>query len=496
MKKGHTVSVLDKGWIELQDVMGDDLAIVNAARTSMLGESKGPEQDKKLLFYLMSHGHTSPFEQCLSGDTLIPTFPCVGAKQKYYSMEQLAEAFGRMSKSDAWAKLVNIRTVNANGVVEPTRIKNVRMTGVKKCWRVTEDSALNRSIVVTDDHPFLRPDGSYSGIRECGVGSEVMINGTVPVEVSMWHDMKLIGEIAEVIGKSETSVYRRLENYGVDTSRRVGFRRKKDADYLDPRALARRIKTDSACEICGGVASEVHHLDKNPHNNGLDNLLSVCGGCHKAFHNPSLPKIVYPRKIKSIEYAGEIPVYDLETESDNHNFVAGRGFVVHNCEFKFRVKAPVVTWWQWARHRTWNFNAQSGRYTEFEEDDFYIPTEWRLQSKDNKQGSEGVLDKYNASSITAALRKQADDGFTLYRLALNIGIAKEQARLFLPAWCSYYTWVCKVDAHNLMHFLKLRMAKEAQYEIRVYAQAIYENFFKPLLPWTAEAFEKFILKGE
>jgi thymidylate synthase (FAD) len=60
---GKRVEVLDKGWIELQDIMGDDLAIVNTARVSFLGESKGSEKDKKLLFYLLRHRHTSPFEQ-------------------------------------------------------------------------------------------------------------------------------------------------------------------------------------------------------------------------------------------------------------------------------------------------------------------------------------------------------------------------------------------------------------------------------------------------
>ena len=60
---GKRVDVLDQGWIELQDMMGDDLAIVNAARVSFLGESKGAERDKKLLFYLLQHRHTSPFEQ-------------------------------------------------------------------------------------------------------------------------------------------------------------------------------------------------------------------------------------------------------------------------------------------------------------------------------------------------------------------------------------------------------------------------------------------------
>lgn len=60
---GRQFPVLDQGYVELQDFMGDDLAIVNAARVSFLGESKGAEQDKKLLFYLMQHRHTSPFEQ-------------------------------------------------------------------------------------------------------------------------------------------------------------------------------------------------------------------------------------------------------------------------------------------------------------------------------------------------------------------------------------------------------------------------------------------------
>ena len=60
----------------------------------------------------------------------------------------------------------------------------------------------------------------------------------------------------------------------------------------------------------------------------------------------------------------------------------------------------------------------------------------------------------------------------------------------------YYTWVAKIDAHNLMQFLRLRMAGDAQYEIRVYADAIYEHFFKPALPWTAEAFDQFVMNAD
>jgi thymidylate synthase (FAD) len=162
-------------------------------------------------------------------------------------------------------------------------------------------------------------------------------------------------------------------------------------------------------------------------------------------------------------------------------------------EFKFRVRAPLVTWWQWVRHRTANFNAQSGRYTPFAENDFYVPDVWRKQSKDNKQASDGQVTDAEGKALTADLVRHYEEGYRLYQQALNQGIAKEQARLFLPGFSVYYTWVVKQDAHNLMHFLKLRMAQDSQYEIRVYANVIYEHFFKPALPWTTEAYETYML---
>lgn len=162
-------------------------------------------------------------------------------------------------------------------------------------------------------------------------------------------------------------------------------------------------------------------------------------------------------------------------------------------EFKFRVRAPVVTWWQWVRHRTWNFNAQSGRYVPFDENDFYAPAAWRKQSPSNKQASLGELSPEEGQPFTDALLEHFEAGYQLYRRALDAGIARELARIFLPGFAVYYTWIAKIDAHNLMHFLSLRMLDDAQYEIRAYAQAIYEHFFKPALPWTAEAFERFML---
>lgn len=165
-------------------------------------------------------------------------------------------------------------------------------------------------------------------------------------------------------------------------------------------------------------------------------------------------------------------------------------------ELKFRVRAPLLVWWQWVRHRTFHFqsvNAQSGRYTEFDEDDFYVPDVWRRQAKSNKQASEGELVPEASAGFLDKLTGFYDESYRLYKEAVDAGVSREMARLFLPGFSVYYTWVVKVDAHNLMGWLRLRMASDAQYEIRVYADAIYREFFKPLLPWTAEAFEQYTL---
>ena len=158
-------------------------------------------------------------------------------------------------------------------------------------------------------------------------------------------------------------------------------------------------------------------------------------------------------------------------------------------KFKFRIHAPVVTFWHWVRHRFFSFNFSSGRYVEFDEDQFYVPDVWRKQSPSNKQASLGQLGDEQSADLTTQLVEHYERSYAMYRNALAQGVAREQARLFLPAWGSYYTGIVTADAHNLMHFLSLRMTQEAQYEIRVYAEAIYQHFFKPALPWTAEAFD-------
>lgn len=157
--------------------------------------------------------------------------------------------------------------------------------------------------------------------------------------------------------------------------------------------------------------------------------------------------------------------------------------------FKFKVSAPVVVWWQWVRHRTWSFNFQSGRYIEFDDEAFYEPKEWRLQSSSNKQGSDGVVEESLNEDIQNAFSDHVQSSFNLYQYALRNGVAKEQARMFLPGFAMMYTAIATIDAHNLMGFLRLRLAREAQFEIRMYANKLLE-YFEHFMPVTAKWFKE------
>lgn len=163
--------------------------------------------------------------------------------------------------------------------------------------------------------------------------------------------------------------------------------------------------------------------------------------------------------------------------------------------FKLRLHAPMMVMQHWVRYRLQSINAQSGRYTEAEEDEFYIPDVWRKQSPNNKQASEGEIAPAESQLLTTVLDRHAKEGYTLYQEALTMGVAREQARLFLPALAQYTTWVVAINARSLMNIFEQRLSPDAQYETRCYAETIYHQIFKPALPWTAEAFETFVRKG-
>ncbi len=146
------------------------------------------------------------------------------------------------------------------------------------------------------------------------------------------------------------------------------------------------------------------------------------------------------------------------------------------CEAKFHVKLPVFVARQWIRHRTANVNEYSARYSILDRE-FYVPARDDLaaQSSINNQGRGAALEEGEAARVLGWLKDDAARAYDHYEAMIRQegqqGLARELARIALPT--SIYTqWYWKIDLHNLFHFLRLRADAHAQYEIRVYAEAI------------------------
>ncbi len=168
------------------------------------------------------------------------------------------------------------------------------------------------------------------------------------------------------------------------------------------------------------------------------------------------------------------------------------------CEIKLHVKLPVFVARQWIRHRTANVNEYSARYSILDRE-FYIPEPDALaaQSVVNNQGRGETLQGEEAERVLRMLKQDSDRAYDHYEEMLSqdgqAGLARELARMNLPA--NVYTqWYWKVDLHNLFHFLRLRADSHAQYEIRVYADAICE-MVKDWVPAAYSAFEDYRMGG-
>ena len=162
-------------------------------------------------------------------------------------------------------------------------------------------------------------------------------------------------------------------------------------------------------------------------------------------------------------------------------------------EFKFHHVMPIFVARQWIRHRTANVNEYSARYSVVR-DRFYHPTaeNVRKQSATNRQGGDEPMDPETAQEFLDYL-DQIERGYEKYEQFLQKGVAREIARIALPA--SVYTeWYWKIDLHNLFHFLSLRTDEHAQQEIRDYAGAMFE-LVRPIVPIAAEAFVDYNLKS-
>jgi len=164
--------------------------------------------------------------------------------------------------------------------------------------------------------------------------------------------------------------------------------------------------------------------------------------------------------------------------------------------FTFEIKCPIFVVRQWHRHRTWSYNEVSARYTELPEE-FYIPEAHVIgaQSSSNKQARVFVPkeelspdDEWDANLIRQTMQEQNESAFRAYKDFLALGVPRELARSVLPVG-TYTHFFGSVNLHNLFHFLRLRLHSHAQYEIRVYAEAILE-LIEPIAPVAVAAFKE------
>jgi thymidylate synthase (FAD) len=209
-----------------------------------------------------------------------------------------------------------------------------------------------------------------------------------------------------------------------------------------------------------------------------------------------------------------------KTVSDDRNLI--RYLMRHRhttpfemCTFKFHIKAPIFVVRQWHRHRTFSFNEVSGRYSELP-NECYVPKDEHFTKQDphNKQGGTNEMiqiQKLSDESIEDWTEKAYVDFLTdswswsnefesmqehiheQYDAFKRTGVRRELARINLPL-AQYTEMYASINLHNLFHFLKLRMDSHAQFEIREYANAIYE-LIKTRVPFACEAFEDYVVES-
>lgn len=183
--------------------------------------------------------------------------------------------------------------------------------------------------------------------------------------------------------------------------------------------------------------------------------------------------------------------YDRRGEAEDRNLIRYLLRNKHTSPFemavlKFEIKMPIFVARQWVRHRTASMNEVSARYTQLP-NEMFVPEVFAVQSTDNKQGRSA---HGNELSYRADVQASHEAAYSLYEHMLDDGVARELARGVLPL--NIYTkFVWKMDLHNIMHFLNLRLDEHAQQEIRDYAVVI-ENMVAGLFPLCHEAFVDYV----
>jgi thymidylate synthase ThyX len=532
---GVPIRVLDHGFVRLVDYMGNDAAIVQAARVSYgLGTRKRSE-DKALIRYLLRQHHTSPFEMidvklhvkapifvarqwlrhrtaCLTGDTVL-SFDLPGAEQRGrrqhhgLTIEQFYRlwhegtshpirkrkplflervALERRYTVPDLARLVERRAEDLRNLVRAEKLAATREAGrifiQGSAWHDYAQQQDTARVPMRDRlaRMQLRMCDEQSGeIRHTHV-TDIWQTGVKPVfkvtlvngkTLTMTKDHRCLTERGWMTLEQAT---------GLRLTKQGGVTWRDDAPAFATNGVPAHQSAEwlGACRRSGydvqAMADEAgvsyHTIRKWLRLHGLgftacwpDMSAVIARPAGKPTPSPSRLFRQWS-KIARIEYAGAAMTYDLSVAGPYHNFVAN-GFIVHN-----------------------SVNEVSARYSILPEE-LYLPddTQVSFQSADNKQGrSAAAVSPELKARVRELLLAGQHAAYAGYQEMLDAEIARELARIALPV--SVYTeWYWKINLHNLFHFLELRVDPHAQYEIRMYGEAIC-LIVQRLAPLAYEAF--------
>lgn len=521
---GKEIRVLDTGFIRVVDYMGNDGAIVQAARQSFSATEAEPlkdEQVRRIIRRMLRSHHTSPFEQvelkiqvkvpmdtwrqwirhrtaCLSGRTLLH-FDLPGG------IERRGNQLYKLRVSDAYKKFIkrtnehpletmHLRCLNEDThAIQHTHITDIWESGVKTIYRVELDHDVtfecskdhlcltNRGWLRLKDLIDLPENGKreYPRIASIITAGPGKNTGVVPYFPPIdegtehwkpipaweeWYEVSNQGRVRRIVGGQGSCKVGYPKRVTVSKGRAVVSlnRPGKQETHLVPRLVLFSFvgEPPKGFECC--------HNDGNALNNRLENLrwdTTESNAQDKIRDTATTALQARESKIISIEKIGEEMTYDLEVEGPWHNFSAG-GAIVHN-----------------------SVNEFSTRFAEHKMDArFVYPGEWRTvgSSLPYVPIDHGAILSEKQSNLQSLARE-------VYKERLEHKVEKGIARKDLPL--STYTMAFwKIDGNNLLKFLFLRMDKHAQWEIRQYANTIGE-LVKVWLPHTWGAFEDYKLNA-
>lgn len=500
------VDVLDHGFVRIVDSMGDDLSVVRAARVSYdaawrAGENEG--SDHRLIHYLWRNKHTTPFEAvefqfevkapifvfrqwhrhrtwCLAGDTpLIFNRPVDGRAFRMRLSEVVRKWTPPSPKRQRYEKTLtefNRERLHGMGLRAPGGTVNITdawFSGEKPIYRLKTKYG---EVCCSSDHLFKTPDGQarlgdnprrVMALARVGperthdpvVFSEQEKTAERWVEIADGYEVSDLGRVRSYWGQGRHRAKQAAPFLKVITLNKAG------RAVVNIRGRAEQVSQLVFSAFVGpnnGV--QVLHGDDNPMNNRVRNLRAGTPADNMAdqYENGGRVRLrEVPADVLFIERAGVADTFDISVTGDRW-FCAG-GLVVHN-----------------------SFNELSARYRPLPEA-FYVPDPAIIgeQSKTNKQGRQ--VSSRERDAEVEMLRDTCAEAFKVYRVLLEHGWPRELARSVLPV-ATYSHMFAKVNLRNLLHFLTLRCDSHAQYEIRVYAEAM-RDLIRPIVPVCLAAWE-------